>query len=126
MVNHIPSQDLSSTEPFAFTSNDLAKLHGPKGLSVLRKMDGIEGVVEGLKTDANNGLFPLEGTSQRTFSHGDVPQGSSRRPTFQDRRRIFGSNRILTKKSKNLFQLMWMVLQDKLLVYVIFFNSYER
>ena len=35
---------------------------------------------------------------------------------FKDRRRIFSENRIPLRKKKNLFQLMWSVLHDKVLV----------
>jgi len=45
-----------------------------------------------------------------TMSLGPVPQ------PFQDRKRIFSENRLPRKRSKNLFQLMWLILQDKVLV----------
>ena len=150
----IPSNPPLKKEPFAFTPNELATLHDPKDLSVLRKMGGINGLVEGLRTDAINGLCPLEGMlgasenrtyptlsqlNTRTSLHGDhldVPSSSHRHTlslsisppiqTFQDRRKVFGTNRIPPKKSKNLFQLMWMVLQDKLLVSSLDVNSYAR
>jgi len=128
-------------KPFAFTPDELAKLYDPKDLSLLRKMGGVNGLVEGLHTDPINGLCPLEGmmpehtdptlpqlNTRTSFNPGtsfhgdhlDVPQHRtlSLHPvqTFQDRRKVFGTNRIPPKKSKNVFQLMWMVLQDKLLV----------
>ena len=45
-----------------------------------------------------------------TMSLGPVPH------PFQDRKRIFSENRLPRKRSKNLFQLMWLILQDKVLV----------
>jgi Ca2+-transporting ATPase len=35
---------------------------------------------------------------------------------FQDRKRIFSTNRIPQRRSKNLFLLMWLILQDRVLV----------
>ena len=41
---------------------------------------------------------------------------SSVPPPFQDRKRIFSSNQLPRKRSKNLFELMWLILQDRVLV----------
>jgi Ca2+-transporting ATPase len=49
---------------------------------------------------------------RRTFSITPRP----RTQIFQDRRRVYSENRIPARKSKNLFQLMWMVLKDQILV----------
>jgi hypothetical protein len=43
-----------------------------------------------------------------------------RRPQyFQDRRRIFGENKIPSRKPKNIFELMWIALHDKVLVFLL-------
>jgi len=171
--------------PFAFIPKQLAKLHDPKDLNILRQMGGIEGLAFGLRTDLEFGLSPdedhLEGRitlqdvwheletrkklkvqngvnkaqeEESTENHEDedhhekghdvgdnvhhTETGSirrkislaTRRPTlarvishppppkgFSDRKRIFSENRIPARKPKNIFQLMWMALHDKILVY---------
>jgi P-type Ca2+ transporter type 2C len=45
-----------------------------------------------------------------------VTLGGTKRSTFYDRRRIFSVNRIPQRKSKTIFQLMWSIIQDKVLV----------
>lgn len=183
----IENRDLLKTEeseitdnPFAFTPKQLAKLHDPKDLNVLRQMGGLDGLVFGLQTDCHTGPSPdedhvvrhvtlqdvwheletrrktqmQEGIDKREMdakkneSEGhdeafdDKPDrhesgGSAkrkmslatRRPTmtsirsqappskgFSDRKRIFQENRIPARKPKNIFQLMWMALHDKILV----------
>lgn len=46
--------------PFAFTPKQLAKLHDPKDLEVLREMGGTEGLTYGLWSDIEDGLSPDE------------------------------------------------------------------
>lgn len=185
----IESRDLLKTDepeisdnPFAFTPKQLAKLHDPKDLNVLRQMGGLDGLVFGLQTDCRTGLSPDEDRVERHVTLQDVwheletrrktqmqegidqkemnakkdesegheehiddkanrhESGDSakrkislatRRPTmasvksqvapskgFSDRKRIFQENRIPVRKPKNIFQLMWMALHDKILVRV--------
>ena len=40
--------------------------------------------------------------------------------SYSDRKRIFSENRIPARKPKNIFQLMWMALHDKILVWSIY------
>ena len=157
--------------PFAFAPNQLARLHDPKDLDVLRAMGGILGLGFGLRTDIEKGLSPDEGKfmanvtlrdvrhaleaqkirrqisvkgkddhdeltdPNRVFSelerHGTKPQGNTAfslvaktfsirtqhsELQFEDRRRIFSTNRIPLKKPKNIFELMWEALHDRILV----------
>lgn len=44
------------------------------------------------------------------------PQTQRRREFFTDRRRVFGDNRIPNRPAKNIFQLMWIAFQDKVIV----------
>ncbi len=46
--------------PFAFTPRQLATLHDPKSLDVLRAMGGLFGLAMGLRTDIDGGLRPNE------------------------------------------------------------------
>jgi P-type Ca2+ transporter type 2C len=166
--------------PFAFTPKSLSKLHDPKDLNVLRSMGGIEGLVYGLRTNAQSGLSVDEDLLQGKISYRDVvheletrkkqrvqddigtksvsndgetaaserhmedrqelrrkgSSGSAKRrfslkdrtgtagsgtaqahsSGFSDRKRVFAENRIPVRKPKNIFQLMWMTLHDKILV----------
>jgi Ca2+-transporting ATPase len=72
-----------------------------KFLNELRERGGAEAVIAGLHTDASNGL-----------SESGAPSGTS----IDDRRRIYGENRIPQRKAKTLLQLMWIAFQDKILV----------
>jgi Ca2+-transporting ATPase len=162
--------------PFAFVPKQLAKLHDPKDLNVLRAMGGIIGLIWGLRTSVADGLSPdedkLEGqiTLQDVWHdleirkkaqvkqdidkdtpedqehiqvhHDDEIQEQAKRrksnhslsklttrtslapqkpPSgFSDRKRIFAENRLPARKPKNIFQLMWMALHDKILVRMLF------
>jgi Ca2+-transporting ATPase len=162
--------------PFAYSPEQLAKLHDPKNMDVLRAMGGMFGLVFGLRTHIHEGLSPDEtalenpvtfldvchaveeqgrlrgtanptkepdarssfteavpmffelqsdGTKQarqprirslsqvgRTILMGSQPSARA----FDDRRRIFSANRIPSRKPKNIFQLMWFALHDRILV----------
>lgn len=50
------SQTEIADNPFAFSPKQLAKLHDPKDLNILRAMGGIDGLVSGLRTDVEEGL----------------------------------------------------------------------
>ena len=142
----------STDSPFAFTVEQLAKLHDPKDLTVLRAMGGLRGLCMGLRTDVSRGLsrdedilderVTIENVRQMLESNTTIvnvgvdnynKESTSAgvvnpRPTrlslnfhgdlqsFRDRTRVFGKNRIPVRKAKNIFRLMWMVLQDKVLV----------
>lgn len=143
----------SAESPFAFTVEQLAKLHDPKDLNVLRAMHGLRGLCMGLQTDVSRGLSRDEDILDERVTIENIRQilepntniGSvgldnknmeststgvlNPRPTrlslnfygdpqsFRDRTRVFGKNRIPVRKAKNIFELMWMVLQDKVLVF---------
>jgi len=165
--------------PFAFTPKQLAKLHDPKNLEMLRRMGGLEGLVYGLRTNVKAGLSAdedhLDGkityrdvvheletrrikrvkedihkksiadddtstseklkedkqgdlrrkdssaSAKRKFSLASRTTTLSVRPSggFSDRKRIFSENRIPIRPPKNVFQLMWMALNDKILVLMV-------
>lgn len=162
--------DKIENNPFAFTVNQLVKLHESRDLSILRAMGGVKGLCLGLRTDIKKGLsndedkfdaqITLDYVRRTLEAHqrdllkdpasgvqildheleepltsptlGKSPSMVSRRPTalsvnfrphpqyFRDRRRIFGENKIPSRKSKNIFQLMWIALHDKVLVFPMF------
>jgi P-type Ca2+ transporter type 2C len=128
--------------PFAFTSGQLSKLFNPKNLKAFRALGGPQGLVIGLRTDLSSGLSldetALEGTvdldevtlpTSSVFSRKGYPSSaatvrSTTSPSthhvssgsYVDRKRIFGTNRLAQKKSKNLLQIMWMTFNDKVLI----------
>jgi P-type Ca2+ transporter type 2C len=128
--------------PFGFSSEQLSKLFNPKNLKALCALGGPQGLVMGLRTDLSSGLSldetTLEGTvdldnvfllTSSAFSRKKCPSSPAIvRPTtspstlhvssgcYVDRKRIFGSNRLPQKKSKNLLQIMWMTFNDKVLI----------
>jgi P-type Ca2+ transporter type 2C len=151
----------------ALTPEQLAELHDPKNINILRGMGGLPGLISGLRSDANHGLrhenklrrrttllkfmehdsreeaIPWEDNDKEDAHKGiksmsgqktdrersgetrpkeHVPISERKRtmtnsdPSYEDRRRIFGVNRIPSRKSKSLLQLMWIVLHDQILV----------
>jgi Ca2+-transporting ATPase len=140
-----PAEDhISQVEdnPFAFSSGQLYKLFNPKNLKALRALGGLQGLVIGLRTDLSSGLSldetALEGTvdlgrvtlptssvfSSKGYRSSAATVWSTTSPSthhvhsgcYVDRKRIFGTNRLPQKKSKNLLQIMWMTFNDKVLI----------
>lgn len=72
-----------------------------KFLNVVQERGGIDQLVADLRSNATNGL-----------SESSAPAGTS----VEDRKRIYGENRIPERKPKTLLQLMWIAFQDKILV----------
>lgn len=73
----------------------------PKSLPNLQAMGGDKGLVEKLFSNPETGL-----------SEKDLQAGA----TIEDRKRVYGENKLPQRKSKSLLQLMWIAYQDKLLV----------
>ncbi|GAA6058965.1 hypothetical protein JCM10212_001675 [Sporobolomyces blumeae] len=77
------------------TPSSLYNLVDPKSLEHLESLGGTEGVLAGLKVDPKAGL-----------TDGDEP----------DRTRVYGENRVPTKKPKSFLQLCWAAYTDKVLI----------
>ena len=130
---------------FAFTPGQLNKLLNPKSLSAFHAVGGLAGLEKGLRTDRKSGLSLDETTLSGTVSYdeatsrpslangvgakGTIDQVDSKPSTatttgpnaqrnqaFVDRRRVFQDNRLPVKKGKNIFQLMWITYNDKVLI----------
>ena len=141
----IPQKNTSlqvEDNPFAFSSGQLSKLFNPKNLKAFRALGGPQGLVVGLRTDLSSGLSldetALEGTvdldgvdlptssifSRKGYPFSAATVRSTASPSthhissgcYVDRKRIFGTNRLPEKKSKNLLQIMWMTFNDKVLI----------
>ncbi|KAJ1307270.1 hypothetical protein OPQ81_001382 [Rhizoctonia solani] len=124
--HHIdPSADTTDPTPFEQKPLLLASLVDPKSLPTLESIGGAEGLLRGLGTDTNLGLRswqytdsgqnhdPEKGEGGGAGAGGDTPQT---RASVEDRRRVYGTNVLPSRKSKGLLLLMWLALKDKVLV----------
>lgn len=127
---------------FGFSPGQLGKLLNPKSHAAFRALGGIKGLEVGLRTDRLTGLSLDETTldGRISFEHavnsaqgvnGQAKDTSPLVPTathdvntlaglpkdaFADRIRVFKDNRLPVKKTKSLWQLMWIALMDKVLL----------
>jgi Ca2+-transporting ATPase len=120
---------------FAFSPGQLAKLNNLKSLSAFYVLGGLDGLEKGLRTDRKAGLSIeeqyLDGTV--TFEEATMPSQTSPMYSaneavsndtsqasglnaFADRIRVFVDNRLPERKPKNIFQLAWMVYNNKVLL----------
>lgn len=113
----------------------------PKAPEKLESYGGVEGILQGLHADTVKGLATAAGGKSldyvTTNTNGEKPttvssgyqMGSvdTTGVTFADREEFFGKNVLPKRKPKSIFQLMWIALQEKILVSAknIFF-SFQR
>lgn len=90
-----PSPDQMAPFSPAFVPSSLYNLIDPKSLSHLESLGGTSGLLEGLRTNPKTGL-----------DDGDEA----------DRQRIYGVNRVPSKKPKSFLQLCWAAYTDKVLI----------
>ncbi|CAK1355565.1 unnamed protein product [Cercospora beticola] len=122
--------------PFAFAPGHLSKLLNPKSFGAFHALGGLAGLEKGLRTDRNSGLSVDENHLQGTVSFEDathVASPSSDKTVteepemavggtdatsgaFDDRKRIFDENKLPEKRVKNIFELMWIAYNDKVLI----------
>lgn len=123
---------------FAFSPGQLNKLF-PKNMAAFHALGGLAGLERGLRTDRHSGLSVDETHLDGEISfeeatkgnvQGQTPKSASRTPTmrsnaeprgqsddaFADRKRIFGVNRLPTKKTKSIWELAWIAYNDKVLI----------
>ena len=107
-VRQLPEPTPEQLGPFrdapAVALNDLVD---PKSLEHLETLGGFDGLVAKLHADPLNGLPDAD---------DDVLKGAPAGTSVADRRRIYGENRLPARKTKSLLQLMWLALQDRVLV----------
>ncbi|PWN53499.1 calcium-translocating P-type ATPase [Violaceomyces palustris] len=113
--------------PFRFKPLSLGELVDPKNVPMLRDFGGVKGLLDGLGTDEFYGL-DLGGTKADEAgidadARADLEKGkkSEKGPSFvdasvDDRERVYGNNVLPQRKSKSLLMLMWLALQDKILI----------
>lgn len=130
----LEQDDQVDPSPFKFRPVELASLLDPKNLDALEALGGTDGLLHGLGTDRSRGLTTTGtadnrsgaglGNSQRhdrqplsVHDHPDlqIPDGPHS-ALMEDRKRVFGENVLPQRTSKSLLALMWLALQDKVLV----------
>lgn len=129
--------------PLRFRPYALGELVDPKSIHKLRDMGGLRGLIAGIGTHAERGLeLPIRGDAGANVSRSKCLPGtgdniessahtsSKARPdrsddpdmvvaSLEDRERVFGRNVLPPKKGKSLLLLMWIALQDKVLIVLI-------
>lgn len=129
---------------FAFSPGQLGKMYNPKSIAALRALGGLSGLEIGLRTNRRAGLSSeetiLEGvvTFEEAVNHNagglngnDIPKEPGpveptttnvttalghRSNLYADRKRVFKDNRLPVKRTKNIFELMWIAFLDKVLL----------
>jgi len=128
---------------FAFSPGQLNKLLNPKSVQAFIALGGLPGIEHGLRTDIDSGLSVDEGDLEGTVTFDeavgyrrkarDFKESTEPRPVlgrtaskhhhgerhvdhFYDRKRVFGENKIPSKKATPLWKLMWMAYNDKVLL----------
>lgn len=107
-----PSADHTDPTPFAFKPLVLASFVDPKTLESLEDIGGTQGLLQGLGVDDKRGLS----TTASASNAGSDGRAAPYHATIEDRHRVYGKNAIPSKKTKGLFELMWIALQDKVLI----------
>ena len=98
--------------PFQFKPGQLSSLVDPENVEELQAMGGVEGLMRGLDTSRKTGLA-LDHTSSAAGN------ASASTTTIADRERVYGRSALPERKSKSLLMLMWLALQDKVLILLI-------
>ena len=126
---------------FAFSPGQLNKLFNPKSLSAFHALGGLHGLEKGLRTDIQSGLSLDETTLDGNVTFDEVTklkrtQTSDHSPPEQtttphraadntknvsensyiDRKRIFRDNHLPERPTKSLLYLIWITLNDKILI----------
>ncbi|KAG2065094.1 calcium ATPase [Suillus decipiens] len=130
--------DLVNPRPFKFRPIELASLLDPKNLDALGALGGIDGLLDGLGTDRSRGLTLVNTPDNRSGAGVGASQMHNREPlsnvptpqghvdvevaddphsaSMEDRKRVFGDNVLPHRISKSPLALMWLALQDKVLI----------
>ncbi|KAG0325302.1 hypothetical protein BGZ99_000818 [Dissophora globulifera] len=121
--------------PFSFVPDELMALIDPKSPEKLEEYGGVPGLLAGLQADPVKGLStvdqplsavvsssdekpaPHEGGFQAQHTH--KLSSTSQVASIQDREQFFGRNVLPKRKPKSIFQLMWMALQEKILILLL-------
>ena len=110
VMSNKAEQDADLT--FEFQPVPLANLVNSKSLEILERLGGVDGLLRGLGTNPRGGLssdssrYPMSITSLADMLEGII----------EDRQRIYRQNILPQRPSKSLLRLMWLALQNKVIV----------
>ncbi|KAF9937658.1 plasma membrane calcium [Modicella reniformis] len=114
--------------PFAFTPVDLMTLIDPKSPEQLGHFGGTEGIIAGLHANIAKGLTTSGGNVPLHRVVTDEPEKQLEATedevdktvvSFADREQYFGRNVLPKRKPKSIFELMWIALQEKILILLL-------
>ncbi|KAN0132462.1 hypothetical protein V8E53_009721 [Lactarius tabidus] len=111
-----------NVEPFAFKPLQLASLVDPKSLENFENLGGALGLIRGLGTSRRHGLStnPARHLDAVTpYGMQITPPSPADEATIEDRQRVYGQNILPQHPSKSLLRLMWLAIQDKVLVLLL-------
>jgi P-type Ca2+ transporter type 2C len=107
--------------PFALSPEQLGTLHNPKNLAAFSRFGGIEGLLEGLRSDQITGLSvksekPVDGfrTSITRLRTG-IDEDPGHNGLCAQRRAIYLDNHLPTKKQPSFLHLLWLAYNDPVL-----------
>ncbi|KAG0206832.1 hypothetical protein BGX28_001817 [Mortierella sp. GBA30] len=125
-VATIPDHRPVNNGPFSFTPDELMNLIDPKSPEKLESYGGVLGVLAGLHADPVKGLSTANQPLGAVISHAENEKASASAhgkatlpASLEDREQFFGRNVLPKRKPKTIFQLMWMALQDKILILLL-------
>lgn len=126
-TTHAADPRPNNNGPFSFTPNELMDLYDPKAPEKLDEYGGVASILAGLHANPTKGLStphnkPLVSvvTSDEKVVEDHHQPAADQSVTFEDREQHFGRNVLPKRKPKTIFQLMWMALQEKILVSDLF------
>ncbi|KIM26857.1 hypothetical protein M408DRAFT_25117 [Serendipita vermifera MAFF 305830] len=102
--------DVADPAPFTVRPKQLSEMVDNKSIDDLSALGGPEGLMKSLGTHPSNGL------SGHAIGEGEGGGEGAYSATPEDRKRVYGINQMPIMKSKTLLQLMWLALQDKILI----------
>ncbi|KAG0026941.1 hypothetical protein BGZ81_005997 [Podila clonocystis] len=108
--------------PFSFTPAELMDLIDPKSSEKLAAYGGVGGILAGLHTNPTKGLStanqPLSSVVAGEEGHLNE-KASTEDVSLASREEFFGKNFLPQRKQKSIFALMWMALQEKILILLL-------
>ena len=112
----------AANNPFGFTPGLTNKLLNPKSLNAYKALGGIRGLEKGLRTNIQAGLsvdettFSDKITEASSTSLVESSTHDARVRPFQDRIRIFNTNKLPEKQIISFWKLLWLAYNDKILI----------
>ncbi|KAF9436332.1 hypothetical protein BGZ76_004259 [Entomortierella beljakovae] len=107
--------------PFNHTPDQFSILYDPKSIKLLKEYGRLPGIVQSLHADTEKGLSTANRPLSAVVSDKDNTTFNEKSPSISiaDRTQYFGRNVLPVRKPKTIFQLMWMALQEKILILLL-------